>query len=217
MGISGLTEQSTNGNRSSGSSFEFNELMRLGIRFGARRQYEVTIGGQHFSNAGLHPPNDGITYAAVTGAWYWRSVSMAAKHDGPGLPGRVPMSPQELPIVGSSTHPRRPRTQHARRRTWHQWTSAAARRQAASITVRRPMPLCPCPAGGCSGTGSHSWRKRIVRPADLSSTTTFGATMGTFAVDSHQRIDSLRSNAPLRRPSCLCDAAGSSECCALCA
>ena len=72
LGLSALSEQSINGNRSFGSSFEFNELIRLGLRFGARRQYEVTIGGQHFSNAGLHPPNDGITYAAVTGAWYWR-------------------------------------------------------------------------------------------------------------------------------------------------
>jgi len=72
LGLSGLTEQSINGNRSFGSSFEFNELIRLGLRFGDHRQYEVTVGGQHFSNAGLHPPNDGITYATLTGAWYWR-------------------------------------------------------------------------------------------------------------------------------------------------
>jgi len=72
LGLSGLTEQSINGDRHFGSSFEFNELIRLGLRFGERRQYEVTVGGQHFSNAGLHPPNDGITYAAVTAAWYWR-------------------------------------------------------------------------------------------------------------------------------------------------
>ncbi len=55
-----------------GGGFEFTEVVGGGLRFGARRQWEVGLYGQHFSNAGLHRPNEGITYAGVSMAWYFR-------------------------------------------------------------------------------------------------------------------------------------------------
>jgi hypothetical protein len=42
------------------------------VRFGPKKQFEFAVGGQHFSNAGLKHPNDGITYAGLLAAWHWR-------------------------------------------------------------------------------------------------------------------------------------------------
>jgi hypothetical protein len=72
IGGGGLSEVTINGDRHFSSSFQFTEVLRTGIRFGARLQYELAIGAQHFSNAGLSRPNDGITYGGITAAWYWR-------------------------------------------------------------------------------------------------------------------------------------------------
>lgn len=71
IGAGGLSEVTINGDRHFSSSFQFTELLRTGVRFGGKRQYEFAIGVQHFSNAGLSRPNDGITYGGVTAAWYW--------------------------------------------------------------------------------------------------------------------------------------------------
>lgn len=72
LGISGFSETNIAGTRHLGGGFEFTEVVRGGLRFGARRQWEVALYGQHFSNAGLHRPNEGITYAGVSTAWYFR-------------------------------------------------------------------------------------------------------------------------------------------------
>jgi hypothetical protein len=71
LGLGGLSEVTINGDRHFSTSFQFTELLRFGLRFGSRRQFELAVGAQHFSNAGLRRPNDGITYAGVTGAWHW--------------------------------------------------------------------------------------------------------------------------------------------------
>jgi len=71
FGVGGLSEKTINGNRDFGGKFEFNELVQTGVRFGSRDQYEFNVRGQHFSNAGLFPPNDGMTYAGIGFTWYW--------------------------------------------------------------------------------------------------------------------------------------------------
>ncbi len=71
FGVGGLSEKTINGNRDFGGKFEFNELVQTGVRFGSRDQYEINVRGQHFSNAGMFPPNDGMTYAGVGFTWYW--------------------------------------------------------------------------------------------------------------------------------------------------
>jgi lipid A 3-O-deacylase len=59
-------------NRELGGTFEFTEVLRTGCRFGDRERFEIAIYGQHFSNAGLQRVNDGLTYAAMSFAWYFR-------------------------------------------------------------------------------------------------------------------------------------------------
>jgi hypothetical protein len=71
-GLSGFSETTIGGVRHLGGGFEFTEVLRTGIRFGDRRQFEIALAGQHFSNAGLSWPNEGITYLAVSSAWYFR-------------------------------------------------------------------------------------------------------------------------------------------------
>jgi hypothetical protein len=71
-GTSGFSETTIGGVRHLGGDFEFTEVLRTGVRFGSRLQYEIGIAGQHFSNAGLFPPNEGVTYVSLAGAWYFR-------------------------------------------------------------------------------------------------------------------------------------------------
>jgi len=71
LGVGGLSETSINGNRDFGGKFEFNEVLQVGVRFGPRDQYEINARAQHFSNAGINPPNDGMTYGGVGFTWYW--------------------------------------------------------------------------------------------------------------------------------------------------
>jgi hypothetical protein len=71
-GLGGFSETTVGGVRHLGGGFEFTEVLRTGVRFGAHREYEIGIGGQHFSNAGLFPPNEGVTYASLSLAWYFR-------------------------------------------------------------------------------------------------------------------------------------------------
>jgi Lipid A 3-O-deacylase (PagL) len=72
FGLAGFSETTIGGVRHLGGDFEFTEVLRIGVRFGSHLQYEVGAAGQHFSNAGLFPPNDGVTYVSLSGAWYFR-------------------------------------------------------------------------------------------------------------------------------------------------
>ncbi|MBS0373701.1 MAG: acyloxyacyl hydrolase [Proteobacteria bacterium] len=71
LGIGGLSETAINGNRDFGGKFEFNEIIQCGVRFGRNEQWEFNLRGQHFSNAGLNPPNDGMTFGGAGVTWYW--------------------------------------------------------------------------------------------------------------------------------------------------
>jgi hypothetical protein len=59
LGLGRFSETTIAGVRHLGGGFEFTEVLRTGLRFGARRQFELALSGQHFSNAGLSPPNQG--------------------------------------------------------------------------------------------------------------------------------------------------------------
>ncbi len=72
LGLGGFSETTIGGVRHLGGDFEFTEVLRTGVRFGAHHQYEFSLAGQHFSNAGLFPPNEGITYLSVSLGWYFR-------------------------------------------------------------------------------------------------------------------------------------------------
>lgn len=72
LGLGGFSQTTIAGVRHLGGEFEFTEVLRSGIRFGQRGQFEIALSGQHYSNAGLHRPNEGITYAGAAVACYFR-------------------------------------------------------------------------------------------------------------------------------------------------
>jgi len=72
FGLAGFSETTIGGVRHLGGDFEFTEVLRTGVRFGSHLQYEIGVAGQHFSNAGLFPPNEGVTYVSLAAAWYFR-------------------------------------------------------------------------------------------------------------------------------------------------
>lgn len=72
LGVAGFSDTLLGGDRQLGGSFQFTEVMRTGFRFGERKQFEIALYGQHYSNAGIHHVNEGITYVALSGAWYFR-------------------------------------------------------------------------------------------------------------------------------------------------
>jgi lipid A 3-O-deacylase len=71
LGFGVFSDTLLGGARRIGSSVEFREALETGIRFGEHHQYELAVFGQHFSNAGLSHPNQGVTYAGLSAAWYY--------------------------------------------------------------------------------------------------------------------------------------------------
>jgi hypothetical protein len=72
LGVAGFSDTVLGGDRQLGGSFQFTEVLRTGVRFGEQRQFELALYGQHYSNAGIHRVNEGITYVALSAAWYFR-------------------------------------------------------------------------------------------------------------------------------------------------
>jgi hypothetical protein len=72
LGVAGFSDTLLGGARQLGGTFQFTELMRTGVRFGGQKQVEIALYGQHFSNAGLYHVNEGITYVALSLAYYFR-------------------------------------------------------------------------------------------------------------------------------------------------
>jgi hypothetical protein len=71
LGVGVFSSTLLGGDRQLGGSVELAEVLRVGVRFGGRRQWEFGVSGQHFSNGGLGHPNEGITYAGVSMAWHF--------------------------------------------------------------------------------------------------------------------------------------------------
>jgi lipid A 3-O-deacylase len=54
------------GTRNLGSTFQFEDQIGLGLRFGNNRQHDLNLGFLHYSNARIKPPNDGIDILLLT-------------------------------------------------------------------------------------------------------------------------------------------------------
>jgi hypothetical protein len=62
VGFHLLSHASVTDLRQFGCAYEFGDHAGLGIRFGARRTYDLSYRFQHLSNAGIKAPNRGINY-----------------------------------------------------------------------------------------------------------------------------------------------------------
>jgi lipid A 3-O-deacylase len=65
VGAHFLTETSVSAERRFGSSFQFGSHVGVGLRFGARRAFDLSYRYQHLSNAGIKEPNQGINFHLV--------------------------------------------------------------------------------------------------------------------------------------------------------
>jgi hypothetical protein len=62
VGLHLLSATSVNAQRQFGSSFQFGDHVGAGMRFGEKGQYDIGYRYQHFSNAGIKGPNQGINF-----------------------------------------------------------------------------------------------------------------------------------------------------------
>ena len=62
VGVHFLSATSLNPQRQFGSSFQFGDHVGAGVRFGDKGKYDIGYRYQHFSNAGIKGPNQGINY-----------------------------------------------------------------------------------------------------------------------------------------------------------
>ncbi|HWQ39772.1 MAG TPA: acyloxyacyl hydrolase [Burkholderiales bacterium] len=60
-----LSDTSPYRGRELGSAFQFGDLIGIGWRLGDRNGYEVALRIEHFSNAGIKHPNQGIEFAML--------------------------------------------------------------------------------------------------------------------------------------------------------
>jgi hypothetical protein len=112
-GMGGPSEVTINGDRHFSTAFQFTEILRTGVRLGPDERFDLAVGAQHFSNAGLKRPNDGITYAGLIGAVGTRGVRHSCRQDAPGPLGQY--------VDGATLHPRQAQPTPARtaaRRTY---------------------------------------------------------------------------------------------------
>jgi hypothetical protein len=65
IGAHFLSHTSVYRGREFSTSFQFGDLIGAGWRFGAHREYELSLRFQHFSNAGIAHPNQGIEFALL--------------------------------------------------------------------------------------------------------------------------------------------------------
>ncbi len=65
FGIHLLTHAQINSSRDFSSAFQFGSRASVGFAFGPQGKYEVAAFVEHVSNAGLWPPNYGITYTGI--------------------------------------------------------------------------------------------------------------------------------------------------------
>ena len=65
FGVHMLSHTRISEERNFGSSFQFGELVGIGMDFGQRRPYSVAARVQHVSNGGIKRPNPGVTFAQV--------------------------------------------------------------------------------------------------------------------------------------------------------
>jgi lipid A 3-O-deacylase len=60
-----ISEKQINQRRELGGHFQFGSHLGIGVRFGPRHRYDLSLRAQHLSNARLKNPNDGINFASM--------------------------------------------------------------------------------------------------------------------------------------------------------
>jgi hypothetical protein len=65
VGIHFLSRTWLNTDRQFGISFQFGSIGGVGVVFGDKNQYDLTLFVEHVSNANINPANWGITYPAI--------------------------------------------------------------------------------------------------------------------------------------------------------
>jgi hypothetical protein len=65
VGMHLLSATSLNEQRQFGTAFQFGDHVGVGVRFGNKGKYELGYRYQHFSNAGIKGPNQGVNYNEV--------------------------------------------------------------------------------------------------------------------------------------------------------
>jgi hypothetical protein len=71
LGVHLLTETRINGHRELDTAFQFGEVLGVGVRFGARHEYDVGLRVQHVSNGSISEHNDGLTFVSVGLAYHF--------------------------------------------------------------------------------------------------------------------------------------------------
>jgi hypothetical protein len=65
VGFHFLSTTSVSTERQFGSSFQFGDLVGVGVRLGDKGQYDIGYRYEHLSNAGIKHPNQGINFNQV--------------------------------------------------------------------------------------------------------------------------------------------------------
>lgn len=66
-----LSKTSVSGERRFSTGYQFGDLLGVGIRFGPRGAYDLSLRGEHFSNGDIKLPNNGINfYELRLGYWF---------------------------------------------------------------------------------------------------------------------------------------------------
>lgn len=66
-----LLSKTSLANRRFSTSFQFGDHVGVGVRFGARGAYDLSLRFQHLSNAGIKHPNSGISFGQLRLAYHF--------------------------------------------------------------------------------------------------------------------------------------------------
>ncbi len=69
IGATFLSHTKLQNDQQFGTSFQFDELIGAGMRFGAAQAYELGLRLEHMSNANIKQPNDGLTFGEIRVAY----------------------------------------------------------------------------------------------------------------------------------------------------
>jgi lipid A 3-O-deacylase len=69
VGLNFVATRYRAGDRRFSTRLNFGDHIALGLRFGERRQHELQLRVEHFSNAGLRKPNPGEDFGQVRYVW----------------------------------------------------------------------------------------------------------------------------------------------------
>lgn len=71
VGAHVLSESSVSDQRRFGGAFQFASHVGVGVRFGPKQRFDLGYQFQHFSNAGISEPNNGINFHQIRlGYWF---------------------------------------------------------------------------------------------------------------------------------------------------